>query len=73
MSQRISHWVDGRLLEGTSGRTSPVYNPATGQETARVDLASAAEIDAAVAAARRAAKQWRSRDGHQVWSLRWPE
>src|SRR6476646_8952605 len=60
MSQRISHWVDGRLLEGTSGRTSPVYNPATGQETARVDLASAAEIDAAVAAAGRAAKQWRS-------------
>jgi malonate-semialdehyde dehydrogenase (acetylating) / methylmalonate-semialdehyde dehydrogenase len=60
MSQRISHWVDGRLLEGTSGRTSPVYNPATGQETAHVDLASTAEIDAAVAAAGRAAKQWRS-------------
>ena len=51
MSQRISHWVDGRLLEGTSGRTSPVYNPATGQQTARVDLASTAEVDAAVAAA----------------------
>jgi malonate-semialdehyde dehydrogenase (acetylating)/methylmalonate-semialdehyde dehydrogenase len=60
MSHRISHWVDGRLLEGTSGRTSPVYNPATGQETARVDLASTAEVDAAVATARAAAKEWRS-------------
>ncbi len=60
MSSRISHWVDGRLLPGTSGRTSPVHNPATGQETARVDLASTEEVGAAIATAREAAKEWRS-------------
>ena len=42
MTTRISHWIDGQLREGTSGRTSPVHNPATGQRTAEVDLASRA-------------------------------
>jgi malonate-semialdehyde dehydrogenase (acetylating)/methylmalonate-semialdehyde dehydrogenase len=59
MTTRISHWIDGRPSEGTSGRTSPVFNPATGVETARVDLASTAEVDTAVASARAAATQWR--------------
>ena len=27
---RISHWIDGRIVAGTSGREGPVYNPATG-------------------------------------------
>src|SRR3712207_448050 len=57
---RISHWVDGRTLEGTSGRTQPVFNPATGQESGQVDLASAAEVDAAVRSAATAAASWRS-------------
>ena len=35
MSERISHWIDGRLSPGTSGRTAPVYNPATGEQTGR--------------------------------------
>ena len=39
---RISHWIDGTESAGTSGRTAPVFNPATGQQTAEVDLASAA-------------------------------
>ncbi len=46
MTTRISHWINGQLTPGTSGRTYPVYNPATGQQTAEVDLASAAEVDA---------------------------
>ncbi|WP_248580917.1 hypothetical protein [Nocardioides sp. InS609-2] len=25
MTTRISHWIDGRPTEGTSGRTSPVF------------------------------------------------
>src|SRR4051812_33153501 len=57
---RISHWIDGRPAERTSGRTSPVHNPATGEETAQVDLASAAEVDAAVRSASTAATSWRS-------------
>jgi len=60
MATRISHWVNGTSTPGTSGRTSPVYNPATGQQTGEVDLASAAELDAAVASAVAAQKDWRA-------------
>jgi malonate-semialdehyde dehydrogenase (acetylating) / methylmalonate-semialdehyde dehydrogenase len=60
MSTRISHWIDGASVAGTSGRTSPVFNPATGLQTADVDLASAADVDRAVASAKDAAKHWRS-------------
>src|SRR6478735_6966771 len=34
MTERIAHWIDGRRTPGTSGRTSPVFNPATGVRTA---------------------------------------
>jgi malonate-semialdehyde dehydrogenase (acetylating)/methylmalonate-semialdehyde dehydrogenase len=51
--------MDGRKTPGTSGRTAPVYNPATGQHSADVELASASEVDAAVAKAVLAAKDWR--------------
>jgi methylmalonic acid semialdehyde dehydrogenase len=60
MTERISHWIDGKLTTGTSGRTGPVFNPATGLQSGDVDLASAAEVDAAVASAKAAAKDWRS-------------
>jgi malonate-semialdehyde dehydrogenase (acetylating)/methylmalonate-semialdehyde dehydrogenase len=59
MTSRITHWIDGRPQDGTSGRSAPVYNPATGQVTAEVDLASTAEVDTAVASATAAAAQWR--------------
>ena len=45
---RIAHWIDGQRVEGTSGRSGPVYNPATGEQTGEVDFASLEEIDAAV-------------------------
>src|SRR3954454_4845222 len=60
MVNRISHWIDGALVAGTSGRTSPVFNPATGQQSGEVDLASSAEVSAAVASAKGAAQEWRS-------------
>ncbi|MGH8964631.1 MAG: CoA-acylating methylmalonate-semialdehyde dehydrogenase, partial [Actinomycetes bacterium] len=59
MTQRISHWIDGRVTSGTSGRVAPVYNPATGRQTGEVELAGAAETDTAVASARTAATAWR--------------
>ena len=59
MTAHISHWFNGRPTAGGSGRTAPVYNPATGAETARVDLATTAEVDAAVAGAVEAARAWR--------------
>jgi malonate-semialdehyde dehydrogenase (acetylating)/methylmalonate-semialdehyde dehydrogenase len=57
---RISHWIDGALTAGTSGRTCPVFNPATGLQTGEVELASSAEVAAAVAAAKAAALDWRA-------------
>ncbi|HYY09873.1 MAG TPA: CoA-acylating methylmalonate-semialdehyde dehydrogenase [Kineosporiaceae bacterium] len=57
---RIPHWIDGALRDGTSGRSQAVRNPATGEEIAQVDLASAAEVDAAVRSAATAAASWRS-------------
>ena len=55
----IDHWINGALVPSTSGRTSPVYNPATGKQQASVGLASVSEVDAAVAAAKEAFKSWR--------------
>ncbi len=49
--ERIGHWIDGQHRPGTSGRSQPVWNPTTGAAQADVDLASAAEVDAAVASA----------------------
>jgi malonate-semialdehyde dehydrogenase (acetylating)/methylmalonate-semialdehyde dehydrogenase len=54
----IPHWLNGREIPGTSGRTADVFNPARGQVSGRVALASAAEVDAAVQAARAAAPAW---------------
>jgi malonate-semialdehyde dehydrogenase (acetylating) / methylmalonate-semialdehyde dehydrogenase len=57
---RIPHWIDGGRVEGSSGRTGPVYNPATGEQTGEVDFATVDEIDAAVQAAKRAFAGWRT-------------
>ena len=58
--KRISHWIDGRIVEGTSGNSAPVYDPATGEQSAAVDLASVDEVDRAIAAAEAAAPEWRA-------------
>jgi len=57
---RINHWIGGRIVAGESGRSGPVYNPATGAVAAHVDFASIEEIDAAVAAAKEAFPAWRA-------------
>jgi malonate-semialdehyde dehydrogenase (acetylating)/methylmalonate-semialdehyde dehydrogenase len=57
---RISHWIDGRTVAGASGRTSPVYNPATGRQTGALDLATVEEVDQAVQVAREAFESWRA-------------
>ena len=57
--KRVSHWIGGKLVEGRSGRSGIVWNPATGQQQATVDFASAEELDKAVAVAKEAYKNWR--------------
>jgi hypothetical protein len=41
--KEIGHWIDGKLVAGTSGRFADVMNPATGEVQARVALASKAD------------------------------
>src|SRR5690349_22017624 len=57
---RIGHWIDGRAVAGESGRTGPVWNPATGTQQAEVAFAEVAEVDAAVASASAAFGEWRA-------------
>jgi malonate-semialdehyde dehydrogenase (acetylating)/methylmalonate-semialdehyde dehydrogenase len=58
--ERISHWIGGRSVEGQSGRSGPVYNPALGRQTGVVDFAMPEEVDAAVQAAKEAFPSWRA-------------
>jgi malonate-semialdehyde dehydrogenase (acetylating)/methylmalonate-semialdehyde dehydrogenase len=54
----IAHHVNGRLSAGTSVRQQNVFNPATGAITSQVALANAADVDAAVVAAKAAFPAW---------------
>ena len=56
----INHWIGGKRIAGNSGRSGPVYNPATGAQSGAVDLASVDEVASAVAAAKAAFPAWRA-------------
>ncbi len=57
--KQIEHWVGGASSPGSSDRTAPVYNPATGAQTGEVALASAADVDRVVSVAAKAFETWR--------------
>lgn len=57
---RISHFIGGMVVPGTSDAHGPVFNPATGRQTREVDFATAEEVDTAVQAARDAFPAWRA-------------
>ena len=68
--------IDGRFVLAASGKTFPVYNPATGEVVARVPEAEAEDVDRAVIAARRAfdegpwtRKMSNSERGQMLWKL----
>ncbi|MCZ7532556.1 MAG: CoA-acylating methylmalonate-semialdehyde dehydrogenase [Acidimicrobiia bacterium] len=56
--KQINHIIGGSEIASSSGRTSDVYNPATGEVTATVGLASVEEVDGAVAVAKSAFETW---------------
>ncbi|MBP7334894.1 CoA-acylating methylmalonate-semialdehyde dehydrogenase [Niveispirillum sp.] len=56
--REISHFIDGQRVPGRSGRYADVFDPNSGQVQARVALASAGELDAAIASAARAQPAW---------------
>jgi malonate-semialdehyde dehydrogenase (acetylating)/methylmalonate-semialdehyde dehydrogenase len=58
MSREISHFVGGEHVSGRSGRTSPVFNPATGEISGLAPLAGADEVREAVAIASKAFPGW---------------
>jgi malonate-semialdehyde dehydrogenase (acetylating)/methylmalonate-semialdehyde dehydrogenase len=58
MSKYISHFINGKLVEGSKNSMSGVFNPATGEEISKVFLATSKEVDQAVAAATAAWPAW---------------
>ncbi|WP_261623891.1 CoA-acylating methylmalonate-semialdehyde dehydrogenase [Nesterenkonia marinintestina] len=57
---QVTHFIDGRRTEGTSGRTKEVFDPVRGAPQATVPLASEAEVDAAIASSQAAFDGWAS-------------
>jgi len=55
---RLAHYINGQRVEGSDARTSPIYNPATGQQSGTLPLASVDEVGIAVAAAVAAFPAW---------------
>jgi malonate-semialdehyde dehydrogenase (acetylating)/methylmalonate-semialdehyde dehydrogenase len=55
---QINHIIGGKEVVSSSGRTSDVYNPATGEVTGQVGLATVDEVDLAVATAKSASHEW---------------
>ncbi|MEN0040410.1 MAG: CoA-acylating methylmalonate-semialdehyde dehydrogenase [Pseudomonadota bacterium] len=54
----IPHYIGGKRVEGTSGRSADVFNPATGEVQAQVPLANADELNAAIENAKAAQPEW---------------
>src|SRR3984893_12277837 len=56
MTTQIPHFIDGKRAAGVSSRSADVFNPSTGEVSARVALAGGADVDAAGASAGAAQK-----------------
>ena len=54
----IEHWIGGKAVAGTSTRTAPVFNPATGAQQADVRLANIHDVADAVTTAEVAFEEW---------------
>src|ERR1700712_4012949 len=58
MQERLQFYIDGKWVDPVSPKTIDVINPANEEAFARVSLGSKADVDKAVAAARRAFETW---------------
>ena len=58
MTKTLHHYIDGKAVEGTSGRLGDVFNPATGDVACQVPLASADEVRQAIASSAAALPAW---------------
>jgi betaine-aldehyde dehydrogenase len=57
-AQTLKNFIDGEFVDPAEGQTEPVLNPATGEVIAQAPLSSGADVERAVAAARRAFPGW---------------
>ena len=57
--KKLTHFINGELVEGKSNNYSKVYNPTTGEVIAEVPIATAEETREAIAAAKAAFPAWR--------------
>ena len=62
MVKDIGHFIGGKHVKGSSGRFADVFNPNTGEISARVALASPAELRAAVENAKAAQPEWAAKN-----------
>jgi phenylacetaldehyde dehydrogenase len=75
IAQKHRMFIDGKFVNAASGKTFPVYNPATGEVMAQVPEAEAVDVDRAVRAARKAfdngpwSKMSASQRGRLIWKL----
>ena len=60
MTDTLHHFINGRPFSGQSSRRSPVFDPSTGEIGREVELASTAETQTAIGAARAALPGWAS-------------
>ena len=58
MVRELGHYIDGRRVEGTSGRWGEVYDPCTGEVQARLALAAREEVRRAIGSAEKAQPEW---------------
>ncbi len=58
MVETLHHYIGGKAVAGNSGRFGDVFNPATGEQSARVPLASTDDTATAIAAAAAAFPEW---------------
>ena len=54
----IEHFIDGKITKGSSKKTSKVFNPATGEQTSEVNLASKIDVDLVIQKAKQAFTAW---------------
>jgi len=58
MVRELTHFIHGEYVAGPSGRFSDVFDPSTGEVQARVPLATTAEVEAVIADAEEAQREW---------------
>ena len=56
--ERIGHYINNKIVINEDNRSAPVYNPANGEQTAEVELATQFEVENAVSAATAAFESW---------------